>query len=155
MTTASPSEARHRSADIPAARASDEAEKTANTHGASTPPEQRGSLTIADRVVERMAATIASEVEQVGGAARRVLGVTAGREDADKAPRVTAQIRGHACSLRVRLSVCYPHPVGEVTERVRRQLVDRIATLAGLQVRTVDITITALHPQSTARREIQ
>lgn len=125
-------------------------------NGADAPPDMRGSTTIADRVVQAMAAQIAGEVDQVGGAARRMLGVSAGREGAENAVRVDADVRGGVCSLRVRLSVCYPAPVAQVTEHVRQQLIDRLATLAGLQVRRVEITVTALHsPQQASGREIR
>lgn len=118
-------------------------------------PDERGSLTIDKRVVEAMAARIAGEIGQVGGAARRVLGVPAGREAADQAPRVVADLRGRVCVLQVRLSVCYPAPVARITERVRQRLTDRLAELTDLHITTVDITVTALHSQRESPREIR
>lgn len=124
-------------------------------HHGSAPPEERGATTLHDRVVERMAARLAGEVDQVGGAARRVLGVSTGGDEAEQIPQVTAEVRGRMCALRVRLSVEYPAPVAPVTEHVRHVLIDRLAELADLQVRTVDITVTALRPPHPARREIR
>ncbi|MEV0701066.1 Asp23/Gls24 family envelope stress response protein [Saccharopolyspora sp. NPDC050389] len=126
----------------------------AGTRGGQVPPEERGSTTLSDRVIEAMAAQIIAEVDQVGGAARQVFGVTAGSERAEQQPRVTAEVHGSVCALRVRLSVRYPAPVGQVTEEVRQRLIDRLAVLADLQVRTVDITVTALY-RPAVRREIR
>ncbi|QIZ38093.1 Asp23/Gls24 family envelope stress response protein [Saccharopolyspora sp. ASAGF58] len=126
----------------------------AGTRGGQVPPEERGSTTLSDRVIEAMAAHIIAEVDQVGGAARRVFGVTAGSEHAEQQPRVTAEVHGSVCALRARLSVCYPAPVAQVTEEVRQHLIDRIAVLADVRVRTVDITVTALY-RPAVRREVR
>jgi len=124
--------------------------------GAQAPAEERGRTTIADTVVERVAARLAGEVDQVRGSARRVLGVPTGREDAAKAPRVDADVRGTSCSLRVRLSVTYPAPVARVTEEVRQHLVDGLAALLGLEVHRVAVDVTALHPPGTpTKRSVQ
>ena len=115
-------------------------------------PEDRGSITIERRVVEKMAAQVVGEVDQVGGAARRLMGVPAGREDPNRAPQVQATVNGLICSLQVRLSVYYPASVTQVTERVRRRVIDRLDELAGMQVRRVDIIVTALQsPHSQVR----
>ncbi|MGW1681789.1 Asp23/Gls24 family envelope stress response protein [Saccharopolyspora sp. NPDC002376] len=131
-----------------------EAVSNAGKRGEQVAPEERGSTTVADRAIEAMAAHIIAEVDQVGGAARRVFGVTAGSERAEQQPRVTAEVHGSVCALRARLSVCYPAPVAQVTEEVRQLLIDRLAVLADLQVRTVDITVTALY-RPAVRREIR
>ncbi|GEL20553.1 hypothetical protein [Pseudonocardia asaccharolytica] len=67
------------------------------------------------------------------------------REDPDLAPQVRATAHGRVCSLQARLWVCYPAPVARVAEQIRAHLIDRLGELAGLQVREVDITVTALH----------
>lgn len=117
--------------------------------------EDRGSLSIEDRVVEKMAAHVIGEVEDVGGAARRWLGVPAGREDPDRSPQVRARVDGVVCSLQVRLSVGYPASVTRVTEQVRAHLTDKLSELAGLQVQAVDIVVTALHPPPVPGRVIR
>lgn len=129
--------------------------RRAGTRGGQVPPEERGSTTLSDRVIEAMAVHIIAEVDQVSGAARRVFGVTAGSEHAERRPRVTAEVHGSVCALRVRLSVRYPAPVAQVSEEVRQHLIDRLAALADLQVRAVDITVTALHFQQEPPREIR
>ncbi|MGH4017207.1 MAG: Asp23/Gls24 family envelope stress response protein [Pseudonocardiaceae bacterium] len=120
-----------------------------------SPAEDRGRTTIADRVIEAMAARITSDEPGVGGAARRVLGVAVTGEDTDRAPRVEATVAGEVVSLRVRLSVTYPAPVHTMTDRVRRRLIDRIGALTGMQVGVVDIVVVALHRPDTAGRVVR
>ena len=100
-------------------------------------------------------ARIAGEEPGVGGAARRVLGVAVTGEDAEQAPRVEATVTGEMVSLRIRLSVTYPDPVHEVTDRVRRRLVERVGELTGKRVGMVDVIVAALHRPAGPRRVIR
>jgi uncharacterized alkaline shock family protein YloU len=113
-----------------------------------------GLISIADAVVEKIAARAAAEVDDVGGSAGRVLGVPIGSDGADRSPRVRARVDGSIVTLDVRLSVTYPAPVGRVTQQVRDHLTSRIAGLTGLSVRQVDITVTALHHPRARHREL-
>ena len=124
-------------------------------HHLLDPPEDRGATTIADRVIEAMAARVTRDEPGVGGAARRVLGVAVTGEDTDRAPRVEATVAGDVVSLRVRLSVTYPAPVHTVTDRVRHRLIDRIGELTGKKVAMVDLDVAALHRPTTPGRVIQ
>lgn len=112
----------------------------------------RGRTTLADRAVERIAAKAVSEVEGVGGSARRMLGVVVGGADPDRAAEVSAEVRGETVSLRVRLSVLYPVSVAGTTEQVRTHLRRRVEELTGLPVPRVDITVTALHRDAVGGR---
>src|SRR5690349_14228496 len=83
---------------------------------AATPPAaparpaapERGTTTVADRVIVAVAARAAAEVPGIGGAARRVLGLPVDTDRADRAPRVEATIAvdtvalhlGSRCSTR-------------------------------------------------------
>jgi uncharacterized alkaline shock family protein YloU len=117
--------------------------------------EERGRTTIADRTVERLAMRAITEVDGVGGAATRVLGVAVGGADLDSSAKVTATVSGQTAALDVRLSVVYPASVGATTENARRHLVDRVEELTGLVVSRVDITVTALHSTATERRRVE
>jgi uncharacterized alkaline shock family protein YloU len=119
------------------------------------PGEDRGSLTITERVVEKLAAHAIGEVDEVGGAAHRLLGVPTSREDPGQAPQVRAALHGRVCMLQVRLSVRYPASAARVTEQVRAHLIERLDELGGLQVRGVDITVTALHHPRPPGRVIE
>jgi uncharacterized alkaline shock family protein YloU len=128
---------------------------TGRRAAAASRAEDRGSLSIEDRVVEKMAAHVIDEVDDVGGAARRWLGVPAGRDDPDRSPQVRARVDGVVCSLQVRLSVGYPASVTRVTEQVRAHVTAKLRELAGLQVKGVDIIVTALHPPHGPGRVIR
>ncbi|MGH4024060.1 MAG: Asp23/Gls24 family envelope stress response protein [Pseudonocardiaceae bacterium] len=119
------------------------------------PAEDRGHTTIQPQVFEAMAARIVSEEPGVGGAARRVLGVAMTGEDPERTARVEARLAGDVVTLRVRLSVAYPTPVHDVTDRLRRRLIDRIGELTGTQVGVVEIVVAALHHPATGRRVVR
>jgi uncharacterized alkaline shock family protein YloU len=119
------------------------------------PAEDRGRTTIQNRVIEAMATRIASQEPDVGGVARRFMGVAVTSEDADRAPGVEATVTGGVISLRVRLSVAYPTPVHTATDRVRRHLIDRIGELTGKRVGVVDIVVAALHRPDSGGRLVE
>ncbi len=117
---------------------------TPGRHAAPESTGERGSLSIAEVVVEKVAAAAAGEVDHVGGAARRVLGVPTGREGGDGPPRVSATVNGQLATLEVRMSVVYPASVRAVTEATRAHLRDRVEALTELTVSRVDISVAAL-----------
>ncbi|WP_328309705.1 Asp23/Gls24 family envelope stress response protein [Actinomycetospora sp. NBC_00405] len=125
-------------------------------HGDSTTGDaaERGSLTIDDVVVEKVATAAAAQVEHVGGAARRVLGVATGREDGDGRPRVSAKVSGQVTTLEVRLAVAYPASVRATTEAVRAHVRDRVQALTALTVTRVDITVAALTATRTSGKRV-
>jgi uncharacterized alkaline shock family protein YloU len=124
-------------------------------HHRPDPVGDRGRTTIDRHVIEAIAARIAGEERGVGGAARHVLGVAVTGEHAEHAPRVEATVAGEVVSLRIRLSVTYPDPVHEVTDRVRRRLVDRVGELTGKRVGMVDVIVAALHRPTSPGRVIR
>jgi uncharacterized alkaline shock family protein YloU len=107
-------------------------------------PGQRGRTTIADRVVARVAAQAAAEVEQTGGAARQLIGVTLGRQTGEGTARVGVRTDGHLAMIEMRLSVAYPAPVRTLTREVRRHVMERVTGLTGFEVRAVDIDVVGL-----------
>ncbi len=111
-------------------------------------PAQRGSLTIADRVVEKVASQAVTEVDLATGTPRTVLGKTLlGRTpepDPDRPARADAHVDGHLVTVAVTLAVQWPAPVRQVADEVRRHLSARIGDLTGLEVAQVDVDVTAL-----------
>lgn len=105
------------------------------------PPAERGTTTVADRAVQRIAGQLVVEMEGVGGTSRRLLGLTVGD---DEAPTVAAAVRGEHVTLDVALSVCYPASVARTTAAAREQLSREVGELTGLTVDRVDITVAAL-----------
>jgi len=109
-------------------------------------PGQRGRTTIADRVVTRVAARAVAEVEQTGGAARQLMGLTIGRQRGEGSARVSARTDGHLAMIQMRLSLAYPAPVRSLTREVRRHVMERVTGLTGFEVRHVDIEVVSLLP---------
>ncbi|WP_037370608.1 Asp23/Gls24 family envelope stress response protein [Amycolatopsis orientalis] len=122
---------------------------------ARTAPDERGSLTISEHVLERLAAHAAGEIDRVGGSAGRTLGISLGGEALDRSAKTSARIAGGEVELDVRISLEYPAPVGATTERVRGHLRERVEDLTGMPVRRVGITVTALHVEPAGRRRIE
>ncbi len=107
-------------------------------------PGQRGRTTLADRVVTKVAAQAVSEVEQTGGAARQIIGITFGRQTGQGLARVATRIDGHLAMIELRLTLAYPAPVRTLTREVRRHVIERVSDLTGLEVRHVDIEVASL-----------
>lgn len=107
-------------------------------------PEQRGRTTIADRVVARVATRAVAEVAQTGGAARQLIGITLGRQTGEGPARVSAHIDGNLAMIEMRLTLAYPAPVRTLSREVRRHVMERVASLTGIEVRHVDIEVARL-----------
>jgi uncharacterized alkaline shock family protein YloU len=105
-------------------------------------PEERGSLEIEDRVVERIAAYAAAEIPEVSGPPRRVLGASFGWIGTP--PRASARIAGGRATVHLQMCVRWPCGIRSVTERVREHVTERVGALTGLLVGTVDITVSSL-----------
>jgi uncharacterized alkaline shock family protein YloU len=111
--------------------------------GAALPPvEARGGLEIADRVAQKIAAQALSEVENATGVSRQVLGLGRGRSRTTA--RVSASVDGDIATVQVTMSVLWPAPVPEVTQRVREHVASRLAELASLRAAEVDIEVVGL-----------
>ncbi|MBP2472546.1 putative alkaline shock family protein YloU [Crossiella equi] len=125
-------------------------DRTPQTPGTAA-AEDRGTTTVSASAVERIAARAATEMPDIGGSARRFRGVALGKERATRPVHVRALVDRDSASLAVHLSVGYPVPLAAATEAVREHLITRVGELAGLRVRRVDITVTALHTAAEHR----
>jgi uncharacterized alkaline shock family protein YloU len=108
------------------------------------PAPERGTTTVAERVIVAVAARATAEVAGIGGAARRVLRIPVEGRNADGAPQVEVAVAGDLVALHVRLSVAYPTPVRAATEEVRRHVAERVRELTGKTVGVIDITVVSL-----------
>ena len=124
------------SADAPAA--------AEQADGPLAEPGQRGSLRIADRVVEKVAARAVTEVDLATGAPRTLLGRRLSEPDPDAPARADARVDGNLVSVSVTLSVRWPAPVRQVAEQVRSHVTSRIGSLTGLEVAEVDVDVPSL-----------
>jgi uncharacterized alkaline shock family protein YloU len=107
-------------------------------------PAERGTLQIADKVVQKIAAQAVSEVDLAGGAPRTLLGKRLTKADPDSRARADAHVDGGLVTLQVTLAVQWPAPVREVAEQARRHLTARVHELTGLTVAEVDVDVPAL-----------
>ena len=110
--------------------------------------EERGATTMADRVVEKIAARAALDVPNAAGLSRRVAGRDFGR------PSVRAQVDvdGQVASVRLELAVEYPASARATTRGVRKHVGERVSTLCGLTVEHIDITVAVLRRAEPERR---
>ncbi|MHA7276512.1 Asp23/Gls24 family envelope stress response protein [Arthrobacter sp. Hz1] len=123
----------------------------------STPnPEERGTLTIAEKAIEKITGQIASEVPGVSGSTGGFLGI-GGHSDEDARPRVKVQLNGLIASVQVSAGVRYPAPLRATTDRLRQDIREKVSSRCGVDVRQVDIDIDVLVSQSNSnsRRELQ
>jgi uncharacterized alkaline shock family protein YloU len=141
-------------AEAPATRPPESASGTGERTTTLGPPESRGRTEIAGRVLERIAGQALSEVDQAGGASRRVLGVPLGRDELDSGPQVSAHVDGELATVRMTVSVVYPAPVREVTRNLRTHVMERIRDLTGIEVRQVDIDVAHLVPPPEHGRRV-
>lgn len=99
---------------------------------------------MAAKVVEKVAAQAASEVSAAGGTSGGMLGIGA-KPDLSARPKVDVHLSGRTATIEVAVAVAYPTSIRQATDRVRHHIIDRVETLAGVQVTRVDIDVTALH----------
>lgn len=107
---------------------------------------QRGSLHLADRVVEKIARAAALEVSGVAPARAGTsrLGALLGRGYPDADVDV-AGLRGR---VRIALATLWPHPAAQVAADVREHVTHQLQTLAGLQIDSVAVDVQAVVPSS-------
>lgn len=108
---------------------------------ASGEAEGRGSLTIADRVVEQIASQAATEVDHVTGVPRRLLGQTLGKVKADSQARASAKVDGSIVSISLAVAVEYPTPVRSAAAAVRQHVSSTVHALCGLSVAEVHVDV--------------
>ena len=114
-------------------------------------PGQRGSLVIADSVVEGIAAIAAGEIGGVvkaGSGLDQVLG--------HRYPKVSATVAGHRARIHVEIAVAWPHPLSQVSGQVRDGVRERITELTGLHVDAVEVFVAkVVHAPESDRRRVQ
>jgi uncharacterized alkaline shock family protein YloU len=120
----------------------------------ATLPAERGTTTIANEVVEKIAGIAAREVPGVydlGGDTARVL--TAVRErlhlgDESKAQGVSVKLAGKEADLSITLVLEYGFVVSSVTDKVREKAISAVERLLGLDVTNVDILVDDIHVEN-------
>jgi uncharacterized alkaline shock family protein YloU len=111
-----------------------------------------GTISIADRVVMKIAAQAALENPDAGAAAARMLGravPAAGRlgvrgTDLDALPKTSVEVDGTKAVVNLEISVRWPACVPEVTRQIRALVRDRVRGFTGLEVDEVRIIVADL-----------
>jgi uncharacterized alkaline shock family protein YloU len=112
---------------------------------------ERGSTSLSDRVVDKIAARAALEVDHVHGVSS---GLIAGVFHAQPTVGVTSAIDGQLAQLTLQVEVDYPTSLRTVTRQLRRHVSQRVRQLCDITVTDVDIRVTALRPATRPVRRV-
>src|ERR687885_846794 len=124
----------------------------------------RGSTQIEDSVVAKIAGIAAQEVDGVrmGGGTSQAIGgilssVTGGSAGSGSQSRgVSVEVGEVEAAIDVTLTVEYGKPVPQIAEAVRRNIINRVENLVGLNVTEVNIAVNdVFFPQQEQERELQ
>ena len=121
---------------------------------------ERGSTSISDSVVSQVAGIAAQEVEgvQMGGGTSRAVGgfvesVTGG---SGNTRGVSVEVGEEEAAVDLTLAVEYGKAIPQISEAVRRNVINRIENLVGLRVTEVNITVNDVQfPQERPELEEQ
>ncbi|MFF8828781.1 Asp23/Gls24 family envelope stress response protein [Streptomyces sp. NPDC015131] len=114
---------------------------------------ERGATTIADRVVAKIAAHAAREaLDEVPGN-ESTAGDTARRGGGAGPPHAAVVVHRNSARVRVSLELDYPCDIGARCRDVRRQVIRRVRTLAGMEVPEVAVQVERLHSPYTRERD--
>ncbi|MBD7919811.1 Asp23/Gls24 family envelope stress response protein [Cellulomonas sp. Sa3CUA2] len=111
-------------------------------------PEARGTLTVSDRVVQKVARTAASRVPGVAVAASGLLG--------RDLPHASARTHGTRAQVEVDVALAWPAPAAATARRVREAVEDAVARFAGVRTDRVDVRVVAVtDPVPTAGERVR
>lgn len=112
---------------------------------------ERGRTTVSDAVVSQIAGVAAQEIEAVqmgggttaavGGFLQSVTGSMTG-SSANYARGVSVEVGDEEAAVDLTMAVHYGYSVPQLTEAVRRNVINRVEDLTGLRVTEVNITVT-------------
>ena len=123
-------------------------------HPAPVPPEERGRLTVNDRVVEKVAGYAVTLVTDAAAAPRRMLGVNIGGARLDDAASVRAQINDDIASAQVAIAVRWPKSVQKVAAEVRERIRSEVKATTGVRVDHVDVEVVSMSLPDSARPRV-
>lgn len=112
---------------------------------AESEPGERGSLTVADRVVERVAGHAVTLVDDAIAAPRRVLGLNVGQARPDDHPHLQARVEGSTATVETSIAVRWPASVHSVVGETRRRIRAEVARIADVRVDHIDVDVTSMN----------
>lgn len=113
----------------------------------------RGQTVLAARVIEKIAAQVASDESSASGSSGGFLGL-GNRADLSVRPKASVELAGNIATLRVEVGMPYPVPLRQATEALRGRIRTRVTELTGVDVREVDIRISWLTTDTNGRRKL-
>src|ERR671938_2168942 len=127
--------------------------------GGSPLQTERGSTSISDSVVSKIAGIAAQEVDGIrmgSGAAQAVGGILGSITGGSQTQGVSVEVGQEEAALDLTLTAEYGKSIPQLAEAVRRNVANRVESLVGLRVNEVNITVSNIFfPQQEAEQERQ
>lgn len=126
----------------------------------------KGSTIVQNAVVTQIAGIAAQEIEGVqmgGGASRAVggfLGSVTGGAGGNRIPGVSVEVGEEEAAVDFSMAMEYGKSIPQLSEAVRRNVINRVENLAGLRVTEVNITVNDVQfpeerPQLGRQQEVE
>jgi uncharacterized alkaline shock family protein YloU len=124
---------------------------------------ERGSTSISDSVVSKIAGIASQEVDGIrmgSGGSQAVSGIlgsiTGGSSGGSQAQGVSVEVGQEEAAIDLTLTAEYGKSIPQLSEAVRRNVANRVESLVGLRVNEVNITVSNIFfPQQEAEQEQQ
>jgi len=123
---------------------------------------ERGSTSISDSVVSKIAGIASQEVDGIrmgsGGsqAVSGILGSITGGSSGSQTQGVSVEVGQEEAAVDLTLTAEYGKSIPQLAEAVRRNVANRVESLVGLRVTEVNITVSNIFfPQQEAEQERQ
>jgi uncharacterized alkaline shock family protein YloU len=123
---------------------------------------ERGSTSISDSVVSKIAGIASQEVDGIrmgsGGsqAVSGILGSITGGSSSSQTQGVSVEVGQEEAAIDLTLTAEYGKSIPQLAEAVRRNVANRVESLVGLRVNEVNITVSNIFfPQQEAEEERQ
>lgn len=136
-------------------------EEKTQQKGSSPLQTDRGNTTIQDTVVSKVAGIAAQEVEGIrmgGGGSQAVsgiLGSITGGSGGSQTTGVSVEVGEQEAALDLTLTAEYGKSVPQLTEAVRRNVVNRVENLVGLRVTEVNITVSNIYFPEDEQQQLE
>jgi uncharacterized alkaline shock family protein YloU len=110
----------------------------------------RGTTTIADQVVTKVAGIAATEVagvHELGGGAARAIGAVTQRVGIgdERTQGVSVEVGEREAAVDLTLTIEYGESIPQVSEAIRSNVIKRIEGITGLSVTEVNVAVNDLH----------
>ena len=132
---------------------------TEQSSGGSPLQTERGTTTISDSVVSKIAGIAAGEVDGIrmgSGASQAVGGILGSITGGGQTQGVSVEVGQEEAAIDLTATAEYGKSIPQLAEAVRRNVVNRIENLVGLRVTEVNITVNnVFFPQQEAEQQRQ